>query len=198
MLRAEDAVRAGTPLVHDGAASNTSFTTRIGNAEAVDTAFARAHHVTKLSLTNNRLTAVIMEPRGCIGEYDPGARRWRLYSSSQNIHGVRQTLAHQIPARARSRIRVVARDVGSSFGMKGDIYPEEAVFLWAAQYIGRPVKWIPSRSDAFLGDAQGRDQNVSAELALVPTASSWHCAGPARTMSAPLSRARAPSRSCSR
>jgi aerobic carbon-monoxide dehydrogenase large subunit len=166
VVRVEDAVRAGTPLVHDGAASNTSFTMCIGNAEAVDIAFARAHHVTRLSLTNNRLSAVTMEPRGCIGEYDPGTRRWTLYSSTQNVHGVRQTLAHQILHVPESRIRVVARDVGGGFGMKGNVYPEEAVVLWAAQRIGRPVKWIPSRSDAFLGDAQGRDQNVSAELAL--------------------------------
>ena len=166
VVRAEDAVRAGTPLVHDGAANNTSFTMRMGNAEAVDTAFSRAHHVTQLALTNNRLTAVTMEPRGCIGEYDPGTRRWTLYSSTQNVHGVRQILAHQILHVPESRIRVVARDVGGGFGMKGNVYPEEAVVLWAAQRIGRPVKWIPTRSEAMLGDNQGRDQNVSAELAL--------------------------------
>src|SRR5439155_23412270 len=82
VVRAEDAMRSGAPLVHDGAANNISFTMRMGNAEAVDTAFARAHHVTKLSLYNNRLTAVTMEPRGCIAEYDPGTRRWTLYSST--------------------------------------------------------------------------------------------------------------------
>jgi aerobic carbon-monoxide dehydrogenase large subunit len=166
VVRAEDAVRVGAPLVHDGAANNTSFTMRIGNAEAVDTAFARAHNVTKLALTNNRLTAVTMEPRGCIGEYDPGTRRWTLYTSTQNVHGVRQILAHQILHVPESRIRVVARDVGGGFGMKGNVYPEEAVVLWSAQRIGRPVKWIPARSEAMLGDNQGRDQNVSAELAL--------------------------------
>jgi aerobic carbon-monoxide dehydrogenase large subunit len=168
VVRAEDAVRAGTPLVHDGAGNNTSFTMHIGNVEAVDTAFARADHVTKLALTNNRLTAITMEPRGCIGEYDPGTRRWTLHSSTQNVHGVRQILAHQILHVPESRIRVVARDVGGGFGMKGNVYPEEAVVLWAAQRIGRPVKWIPTRSEAILGDNQGRDQNVSAELALDP------------------------------
>src|SRR5262249_43434577 len=159
--RPEDAVRAGGPLVHDGAADNTSFTMRMGNADAVEGAFARAHHVTKLSLYNNRVTAVTMEPRGCIGEYDPGTRRYTLYSSTQNVHGVRQILAHQILHVPESRIRVVARDVGGGFGMKGNVYPEEAIVLWAARRVGRPVKWIPSRSEAILGDAQGRDQNVA-------------------------------------
>jgi len=166
VTRAEDAVRPGAPLVHDGPANNTSFTMRLGNEGAVDAAFARAHHVTKIFLRNNRLTAVTMEPRGCIGDYDLGTRRWTLYSSTQNVHGVRQILAHQILHVPESRIRVVARDVGGGFGMKGNVYPEEAVVLWAAQRVGRTVKWIPTRSEALLGDNQGRDQNVTAELAL--------------------------------
>jgi len=166
VVNAEDAMRPGAPLVHDGAANNTSFTMRMGNADAADAAFARAHHVTRLSLYNNRVTAVTMEPRGCIGEYDPGTRRYTLYSSTQNVHGVRQILAHQILHLPESRISVVARDVGGGFGMKGNVYPEEGIVVWAGRRVGRPVKWIPSRSEALLGDAQGRDQNVSAELAL--------------------------------
>ena len=166
VVRAEDAVRSGATLVHEGAPNNISFTMRMGNAEAADAAFARAHHVTRLSLYNNRVTAVTMEPRGCIGDYDPGTRRYTLYSSTQNVHGVRQILAHQILHVPESRIRVVARDVGGGFGMKGNVYPEEAIIIWAARRVSRPVKWIPSRSEALLGDAQGRDQNVSAELAL--------------------------------
>jgi aerobic carbon-monoxide dehydrogenase large subunit len=166
VVRAEDAVRPGAPLIHEGATNNTSFTMRMGNADAVEAAFARAHHITRLSLYNNRLTAVTMEPRGCIGDYDPGTRRWTLYSSTQNVHGVRQILAHQILHVSESRIRVVARDVGGGFGMKGNVYPEEGIIVWAAHRVGRPVKWIPSRSEAMLGDAQGRDQNVNAELAL--------------------------------
>ena len=162
----EAAVRPGAPLVHDGVANNTSFTMRLGNGDAADAAFARAHHVARLSLYNNRLTAVTMEPRGCIADYDPGTRRYMLYSSTQNVHGVRQTLAHHILHVPESRIRVVARDVGGGFGMKGNVYPEEAILVWAARRVGRPVKWIPTRSEALLGDYDGRDQKVAAELAL--------------------------------
>src|SRR5436305_1479438 len=139
---------------------------RMGNESAVEAALARANHVSILSLYNNLLTAVTMAPRGCIADYDPGTRRYTLYSSTQNVHGVRQTLAHHILHVPESRIRVVARDVGGGFGMKGNVYPEEAIIVWAARRVGRPVKWIPSRSEAMLGDAQGRDQNVTAELAL--------------------------------
>src|SRR6516225_7947240 len=166
MVQAADAVRPDAPLLHDGAANNNSFTMRMGNEGAVEAAFARAHHVTRLSLYNNRLTAVTMEPRGCIADYDPGTRRYTLYTSTQNVHGIRQSLAHHILHVPESRIRVVARDVGGGFGMKGNLYPEEAVVLWAARRVGRPIKWIPSRAEALLGDYQGRDQNVAAELAL--------------------------------
>jgi carbon-monoxide dehydrogenase large subunit len=166
VVHAEEAVRPDAPLLHDGAGNNTSFTMRMGDEGAAEAAFARAHHVTRLSLYNNRLTAVTIEPRGCIADYDPGTRRYTLYSSTQNVHGVRQTLAHHILHIPESRIRVVARDVGGGFGMKGNVYPEEAVTVWAARRVGRPVKWIPSRSEALLGDYHGRDQKVSAELAL--------------------------------
>jgi aerobic carbon-monoxide dehydrogenase large subunit len=166
VVRAQDAIRPGAPSIHEAAADNTSFTMRMGNADAIDAAFARAHHVTKLSLYNNRITAVTMEPRGCIAEYDPGTRRYTLHSSTQNVHGVRHVLAHRILHVPESRIRVVARDVGGGFGMKGEVYPEEAIVVWSAGRVGRPVKWISSRTEALLGDAQGRDQNVSAELAL--------------------------------
>src|SRR6516165_8014481 len=166
VTHAEEAMRPGAPMLHEGAADNTSFTMRMGNADAIDAAFARAHHVTKRSLYNNRITAVTMEPRGCIAEYDPGTRRYTLYSSTQNVHGVRHVLAHRILHVPERQVRVVARDVGGGFGMKGDVYPEEAILVWAARRVGRPVKWISSRAEALLGDAQGRDQNVSAELTL--------------------------------
>lgn len=161
------AVQPSAPLVHDEIPDNIAVALRIGNAEAVEPAFARAAHVTRLSLANNRITAVTMEPRGAIADYDSGTGRWTLYGSMQHVHGVRQTLAHQILHVPESRIRVVARDVGGGFGMKGSLHPEEAVVTWAARRIGRPVKWIPTRSESLLGDNDGRDQVIElAELAL--------------------------------
>src|SRR6266853_1309260 len=166
VVQAPDAVRPNAPIVHDGIANNTSVTMRMGNAEAVAPAFAQAAHITKMALFNNRLSAVTMEPRGAIADYDPGTNRHTLYTSTQNVHGVRHGLAHQILHVPENRIRVVARDVGGGFGMKGPVYPEEAVAVWAARRVERPVKWIPSRAEALLGDADGRDQVVEAELAL--------------------------------
>ncbi len=165
-IRASDAVKPGAPQIYDGAANNISFTLRFGNGDAVDPAFAKAAHVTTMELFNNRLNAFTMEPRGCIAEYDEGTDRYTLYTSTQNPHGVRHLLSHQILHVPESQIRVVARDVGGGFGMKGQVYAEEAVCVWAARKVGRPVKWIATRSEALMGDAHGRDQTVTAELAL--------------------------------
>ena len=161
-----EAVKPGAPQVHEGAASNTCFLLHMGNAQDAEAAFARAHHVSRLELFNNRLNAMTLEPRGCIGDYDAGSGRFTLYTSTQNVHGVRHQLSHQILNVPEGRIRVVARDVGGGFGMKGLVYPEEAVAVWAARRVGRPVKWIATRSEALMGDDHGRDQRVTAELAL--------------------------------
>ena len=188
VVRPADAVRPGSALVHDGAANNTSFTMSMGNADRVEPAFARAHHVTRLSLHNNRVTAVTMEPRGCIASYDPGTRRYTLYTSTQNVHGVRQALAHQILHIPENRIRVIARDVGGGFGMKGQTYPEEAVLVWAARRVGRPVKWIPSRTDAMLATIRRATRQSTPSWRSTRMAGSWHCAGTGWTMPALTSR----------
>ncbi|MBO21710.1 MAG: carbon monoxide dehydrogenase [Rhodospirillaceae bacterium] len=166
VVMAADAVKDGAPLVYDKAANNISFTLRLGNGEATDTAIKGAHHLTRLSLHNNRLDAMTMEPRGCLGDYDTSNGRLTFYTSTQNVHGIRQGLASQNLNVPESMIRVIAKDVGGGFGMKGHVYPEEAVVAWACKRVERPVKWIATRSEAMMGDDHGRDQTVEAELAL--------------------------------
>ena len=165
VVRATDAVKAGAAQVYAESPNNICFTLRMGNVDAVEPAFAKAAHVTKLELFNNRLNAFTMEPRGCLAEYDSGTGRFTVYSSTQNPHGLRHGLSHVMHLPEAS-FRVIAKDVGGGFGMKGNLYPEEVVVPWAAKKVGRPVKWIPTRSEALLGDDQGRDIFVTAELAL--------------------------------
>ncbi|NKB50132.1 MAG: molybdopterin-dependent oxidoreductase [Alphaproteobacteria bacterium] len=166
VVHSVEAAADGAPQLYEEAANNTSFTLRMGDAEATEAAIASAHHVTRVSIHNNRLNAMTMEPRGAIGDYDRGTDKYTLYTSTQNAHGIRHGLSQQILHVPESQIRVVARDVGGGFGMKGHVYPEEAVVVWAARRLERPVKWIGSRSDVLLGDDGGRDQTVEAELAL--------------------------------
>jgi carbon-monoxide dehydrogenase large subunit len=138
----------------------------MGDKAATEAAFAKAAHTVKLHLENNRLAPVTMEPRGAIGIYDAGADTYTLYSSMQNPHGVRALLARTVLQVPETRLRVVGLDVGGGFGMKGDVYPEDALVLLAARQCSRPIKWIASRSESFLSDDYGRDQTVEAEMAL--------------------------------
>ena len=160
------AAEPGVPQVWDAAPGNVCVTLAMGDKAATEAAFAKAARTVKLRLENNRLAPAAMEPRGAIGVYDAGADSYTLYSSIQNPHGVRALLASTVLQVPETRLRVVGPDVGGGFGMKGDVYPEDALVLLAARQYGRPVKWIASRSESFLSDDYGRDQIIEAEMAL--------------------------------
>src|SRR5690606_27668657 len=156
----------GAPQIYEGAARNISFTRRMGDKAKADAAFAKAHHVARVRLVNNRLSANSMEPRSAIGAFDPVGGGYTLYTSTQNPHGVRGELANLILKVPETRVRVVAPDVGGGFGLKGGLYPEEGLVLWAARRVGRPVKWIAQRGDGLMSDDHGRDQVLEGELAV--------------------------------
>lgn len=162
----EDAVKADAPQLWEGAPGNKCCMVMYGNEAETDAAFTQAKHVTILNIENNRLTANSIEPRGAIGSYDASEDAFQLYTSSQNPHGARQMLATNVFRIPETSLRVVSPDVGGGFGMKADAYPEDGLVLWAAKVCGRPVKWIPSRSESIATDNHGRDQRVKAEMAL--------------------------------
>jgi carbon-monoxide dehydrogenase large subunit len=152
--------------VHEVAPDNTVYRWHLGDKEAVDAAFAKAKHVTKLDLVNNRLVPNPIEPRSAIGEYDGGDEAYTLYTTSQNPHVARLVLSAFIGIAPEHKLRVIAPDVGGGFGSKIFIYAEETVCVWAAKKVGRPVKWTSDRTEAFLCDAHGRDHVTHAEMAL--------------------------------
>ena len=167
VITVEDAVKPGAPALWDEAPNNVAFTLMMGNKEATDAAFANAKHVVTLKLNNSRITANSIETRAAIGHYHPDGDSYTLYSTSQNPHGTRSTIAGQVLKIPETKLRVVSPDVGGGFGMKHGGYPEDALVAWASRRVGgRPVKWVATRSEALLGDAQGRDQVVTGELAL--------------------------------
>ncbi len=161
-----DAVKQGAPVIHDVSGNNTVYNWHLGDKAATDAAFAKAKHITKLDLVNNRLVPNPMEPRAAVGDYEPGTESFTLYTTSQNPHVARLVLSAFIGIAAENKLRVIAPDVGGGFGSKIFIYAEETVCVWAAKKVGRPVKWTSDRSEAFLSDAHGRDHLTHAELAL--------------------------------
>jgi carbon-monoxide dehydrogenase large subunit len=159
------AQQQGAPQIHEVAPGNTIYQWHLGDARSVEAAFKSAGHVTRLDIVNNRLVPNAVEPRAAIGEYDSGTESFTLWNTSQNPHVARLVISAFVGLAPEHKLRVIAPDVGGGFGSKIFIYPEEVVALWASKRVGRPVKWVADRSEAFLCDAHGRDHVTHAEMA---------------------------------
>src|SRR5665213_2173753 len=156
---------AGAPLLTERAPGNLCLEWRHGDRAAADAAFAAAAHVVRLALDNHRIVTNPMEPRGIVGAYDAVTGRYTAHVSAQSIHVTRDFTARALGV-PPAEVRFVAPDVGGGFGAKNFVYPEHVLLLWAAKRVGRPVKWIATRSEVFLADHAGRDQRAQAALAL--------------------------------
>jgi carbon-monoxide dehydrogenase large subunit len=161
-----DATSAGAARVWEDCPDNICFVHLAGDKVAADAAFARADHIVRHRLVINRVTAVTMEPRGCIGDYDTTSGHFTLYAQPQGVHVFRSDLAKGVLKVPESKVHVIAGDIGGSFGMKSAIFNEAPLVLLASKLAGRPVKWLSTRSEAFLSDAEARDNVTDAELAL--------------------------------
>jgi len=162
----EAAAKEGAVKVwEDCPQGNVGFRLMFGSKEATDAAFAAARHVVKLRVENNRLSPVAMEPRVAIGDYNAAEDQYTLYTASQNPHGVRMEMSHVFHV-AENQVRVVSPDVGGGFGLKGNVFPDEALVLWASRRIRRPVKWVATRSESMLTDHCGREMVYYGEIAL--------------------------------
>lgn len=149
----------------EAAPGNLCLDWETGDAEAVEKGFAKAARVAELKLVNNRIIVNSIEPRGAAAVVDDATGESTLYVSTQGPHGVRDVIADVLNMDA-AKIRCVSPDVGGGFGMKIFPYREHALVLWAAKKLGRPVKWISDRSEAFISDTQGRDHVSHARLAM--------------------------------
>ncbi len=158
------ALAADAPQLHDEAPGNLVLDFHYGNAEAVKKAFAEAAHVTRLDIASNRIVVNPMEPRSAIGSVENG--RWVLRVGCQGVMGLRGGLAKDVLNTTPNNVRILTGNVGGSFGMKSQVYPEYGPLLLAAKKLGRPVKWTDERSESFLSDHHGRDHQRVAELAL--------------------------------
>src|SRR5690242_5251847 len=166
VVASDEAVKPGSPQLFGAAANNLCSDWHLGEKAAVDAAFAKAHHVTRLELFNNRLVSNPMEPRAALGELDRATGEYTLYTTSQAPHVHRLLIAAFVLQIPEHKLRVVAPDVGGGFGTKGSLYNEQALVLWLAAKVGRPVKWTAERGEIFLTDNQARDHLTKAELAL--------------------------------
>jgi aerobic carbon-monoxide dehydrogenase large subunit len=163
VVNAEKALEVGAPLAREELDSNICYTVTKKGGD-VDKAFAEAEHIVRMHIASPRLVAMAIEPRGVVAKPEPTGDL-TIWLSTQSPHRVRADLATAIGF-PEHKIRVIAPDVGGGFGSKGPLYQEYALACHLALTLGRPVKWISTRSEDFVTTNQGRDQAMTSELAL--------------------------------
>ncbi len=161
-----DAAGEDAPLIWDDCPGNACFTVERGYREEAAAAFEVADHVVERTFRISRMIANTLEPRAYVGVYDATDRRYTLHTALHYPHKLREQLASEILHVGERDVRVIAGDIGGSFGLRGGTYPEQVLVLWASRRIGRPVKWTGERSEGHLADYQGRDNVSTARLAL--------------------------------
>ena len=152
------------PRTWDTLTSNLSFTSG-RTAGDVQNAFVTAPKVVALSMHNQRLAPVAIEPRAVLAVPDPLGDGLTLYAAAQSPFRLRAPIARLLGL-AENRVRVIAPDVGGAFGAKNNLYREYVAVAWCALRLQRPVKWVATRSEEFVSMQQGRDMRVDVELAV--------------------------------
>ena len=165
VVDAEAALEPGAPLVHDDVPGNLSFDYEYGDEKATEAAFARAAHVTRLTLESTRVSGTPMEPKACLVSYRETDQSYDVYAPSQGMSMMLPNFA-AITGVPADRIRLHARDVGGGFGIRSQAYPEYCALMLAAQRLGKPVKWVGSRFETIVSDHHGRGARLHGELAL--------------------------------
>ena len=166
VVDASEAVKPNADLVWPELKSNIAYVSHIGDRDRVRKTFEGASRHVKIVFRQNRLASNYMETRAAVGEWRESEDRFVLTLGSQGVHGIRAKLASDVFGIRHEMLRVVTKDVGGGFGPKAFAYREYALVLEAAKRLGKPVKWVGSRTEHFLTDAHGRDNVVEAEMAL--------------------------------
>ena len=159
------ALAPDAPQLHDSVPGNVAFDFEYGSEAAASEAFAKAAHVTRLTLDSTRVCGNPMEPKACVVVYEASDDSYDVYASSQGMSMMLPNFA-AITGTPMERIRLHARDVGGGFGIRSQAYPEYCALMHAAKALRRPVKWVGSRFESIVSDHHGRAAQLTGELAL--------------------------------
>jgi carbon-monoxide dehydrogenase large subunit len=165
VVDASAALQPGAPQVHDDMPGNLSFDYEYGDEKATEEAFARAAHVTRLTLDSTRVSGTPMEPKACVVAYESNSQTYDIYAPTQGMALMRPNFA-AITGVPIDKFRIHARDVGGGFGIRSQAYPEYCALMLAAKRVGKPVKWVGSRFETIVSDHHGRGARLHGELAL--------------------------------
>ena len=162
-----EALAKGAPRVHENVLDNRAFVWRSEGGD-VDAAFARAKVTVELPMHIQRLIPNAMEPRAVAAVFDIETKCFTVLTTTQIPHMVRDAIAASLKV-AEDRVRVIAPEVGGGFGAKANVYPEEILVPFLARKLGRPIRWVASRSEDYLATVHGRDQHAVMRLAATST-----------------------------
>lgn len=160
---AVDALAPEAPRIYQELPDNIAFQASFGDKAATEAALAASHLVLERTFHNQRIASAQLEPRSAIGAYDPETGVYTMIAGSQGAVRQRDTLAKAFGV-PKEQVRVICPDVGGGFGPRTNLYPEQAVVVWAARRVGRPVRWTSTRSESFVSDYQGRDLVTRARI----------------------------------
>jgi len=164
VLDVEAALRPGAPRIHEELEDNRILHAAFQGGD-VEAAFREADHVFRETFHFGRHTGVTIEPRSLLAQFEPATRSLSVWVSTQVPH-MMQAVLSAILGLEEHRIRVIAPDVGGSFGIKIHVYQDDMAACLLAVLTGRPVKWVADRRESFLADIHAREQRVAVELAM--------------------------------
>src|SRR5919108_1412606 len=163
VLDADAAVQSQAPIIHAALGTNVALRVR-QRAGEVDGAFAQADHVIRQRYVVPRLAPAPMETRGVVAQYYPQQNLLTVWNSTQAAQRVKHYLSSLLN-QPEHTLRVIAPDVGGSFGVKDCIFPEDVLIPYLALRLGQPVKWVEERRENMLA-YHGRGIGLDIEAAV--------------------------------
>ncbi len=165
VVDAIEATKPDAPRLYAELPGNLVFDFEFGGKSEVEDIFAKAHKVVDVEIDNTRVVVNPMEPKACLANWNNAAERYELYAGHQGTNFALSGLTSYFAA-GPERFRVLAKDVGGSFGTRAPIYPEYVAIMVGSKLVGKPVKWVGTRSETFLSDYHGRSVIQKGRLAL--------------------------------
>jgi len=166
VVTAAQALAPDAPPVHDDVAGNLMCRWGKGDAAATDAAFARAAHVSTLSIRSPRQIVHYMETRAAWSAYDAADDLVTVTFSSQGVQIPHRLMCERVLNVPKDKLRLVTEDVGGGFGPKYPIYAESTLIAWATRKLKRGLRWTCERAELAQSDSHARDLVASGELAL--------------------------------
>ncbi|MBZ0299319.1 MAG: molybdopterin-dependent oxidoreductase [Anaerolineae bacterium] len=164
VVDAEKATQPGAPQLHENAPDNIVMEWECGSADGTAQALQAADVVVRQRLVNQRLIPTSMEPRGTIAQFLPATGEFTVWVTSQAPHVMRLLMTAFVFGIPETKMRVISPQIGGGFGAKIFLYPEYCLIAALSKKIGRPVKWMESRSENYVATTHGRDHITEIEV----------------------------------